>query len=65
MRAVVAACWALGLQKLILRIIPGNARSASVARRFGFALEGTLRGEFLESGTKRVDVECYGRLAPA
>jgi len=60
---VVAMCFdELRLHKVFLRIIVGNERSAEVARRCGFSLEGTLRGEFLTAGQTRVDLHYFGLL---
>jgi RimJ/RimL family protein N-acetyltransferase len=60
----VAMCFDdLGLHKVFLRTIVGNERSARLARRCGFVLEGTLRGEFPSSGCARVDVHYFGLLA--
>jgi RimJ/RimL family protein N-acetyltransferase len=54
----------LGLGKLFLRAIVGNARSCSrLARRFGFTREGVLREEFAALDGRRVDLEYYGLLA--
>lgn len=61
---IVEVCFdELALYKVFLRAIAGNARSAAVAKRCGFELEGTLRGEFFAGGTTRVDVDYFGRLA--
>jgi ribosomal-protein-alanine N-acetyltransferase len=63
-RRVVSMCFQeLQLHKLFLRTIVGNERSATVAKRCGFVLEGTLRGEFLAAGQRRVDVHYFGLLA--
>jgi ribosomal-protein-alanine N-acetyltransferase len=63
-RRVAAMCFDdLGLHKVFLRTITTNTRSANVAARCGFHLEGTLRGEFLAAGHTRVDVHYFGLLA--
>lgn len=60
----IAMCFQdLKLHKIILRTIVGNERSAALARRCGFVLEGTLRGEFLAAGRSRVDLHYFGLLA--
>jgi len=49
----------LGLYKVFMRIVVGNERSFKLARRCGFILEGTLRGEFLAGGRSRVNVRYF------
>ena len=62
-RALVPVCFdELGLYKLILRAIVGNARSEALATRLGFTCEGTLRGEYLTLDGRRVDLRYFGRL---
>lgn len=53
----------LGLRKVFLRAIVGNARSVALARRFGFTREGTLRQEFRTFDGAIVDLDYYGLLA--
>jgi len=53
----------LELRKVFLRSIVGNARSAALARRLGFAHEGTLRQEFRTFDGAIVDLEYFGLLA--
>jgi RimJ/RimL family protein N-acetyltransferase len=63
-RRIARTCFDdLALHKLYLRTIVGNEPSEAVARRCGFTLEGTLRGEFLAAGSARVDVRYFGLLA--
>jgi len=63
-RRILRVCFEeLGLYKVFLRTVVGNARSEALARHLGFKLEGTLRGEFLAAGTERVDVNYFGLLA--
>lgn len=52
----------LGLRKVFLRAIVGNARSIALARRLGFAHEGTLRQEFRAHDGRIVDAEYFGLL---
>jgi RimJ/RimL family protein N-acetyltransferase len=52
----------LGLQRLELRIDPTNERSARIARRAGYRLEGTLRNLYFKEGL-RSDVAVWSRLA--
>jgi len=60
---IVAMCFdELRLHKVFLRTIVGNERSAQLARRCGFSLEGTLRGEFLTAGQARADLHYFGLL---
>lgn len=51
----------LGLRRLFLRVRVGNARSSAIARRLGFQLEGTARGEELH-GNELHDLEHYALL---
>ena len=61
---IVSMCFEeLQLHKVFLRTIVGNEGSATAATRCGFVLEGTLRGEFLAAGHRRVDVNYFGLLA--
>lgn len=52
----------LGLQRVTIRVEPGNERSLAVPRRLGFTHEGTLRGIGRYDG-RRVDHELYAMLA--
>jgi RimJ/RimL family protein N-acetyltransferase len=52
----------LGLQRIELRIDPGNEPSARVARRLGYRHEGTLRNLYFKEG-RRGDVDVWSRLA--
>jgi putative acetyltransferase len=64
MRAILSVCFVgLALHKVFLRTIVGNARSESLARRFGFTHEGVLRQEFLTLAGRRVDLNSFGLLA--
>ncbi|HLS33281.1 MAG TPA: GNAT family N-acetyltransferase [Brevibacterium sp.] len=60
--AFTAAPQGLGLARVEWRAYPGNSASAAVARRLGFAFEGTLRGSGLQRG-RRVDEWVAGVLA--
>ncbi len=61
---ILETCFdSLGLNKVFLRTIVGNARSSKLAERFGFTKEGTLREEFLTLGRKRVDLDYFGMLS--
>jgi RimJ/RimL family protein N-acetyltransferase len=61
---ILEACFdSLGLNKVFLRAIVGNARSSKLAERFGFTKEGTLREDFLTLGKKRVDLDYFGLLS--
>jgi RimJ/RimL family protein N-acetyltransferase len=51
----------LGLERLQLRVAPGNTASHAVARRAGFRQEGVLRSAFAVRG-QRHDVVLYSRL---
>lgn len=51
----------LGMQRLQLRIEPGNEASHAVAIRCGYEREGTLRSAFVVRG-RRADVVMYSRL---
>ncbi|HEY8722481.1 MAG TPA: GNAT family protein [Gaiellaceae bacterium] len=51
----------LGMQRLQLRIEPGNEVSHAVALRAGYEREGTLRSAFVVRG-RRADVVMYSRL---
>jgi ribosomal-protein-alanine N-acetyltransferase len=51
----------LGLQRLQLRIEPGNEASHAVARRAGYQREGVLRSSHVVRG-RRADVAIYSRL---
>src|SRR5262249_30836116 len=51
----------LGLERLQLRIAPGNEASHTVARRAGYVREGLLRSAFAVRGTRQ-DVVIYSRL---
>jgi ribosomal-protein-serine acetyltransferase len=53
----------LGLRKIFLRTIVGNARSAAIAGRLGFVHEGTLRQDFKTLSGAIVDLEYFGLLA--
>lgn len=53
----------MDLQKVFLRVIPGNEASARVALKCGFRKEGLLRKEFKTIGGVLLDVEYYGRLS--
>ncbi len=52
----------LGLQKVFLRTIVSNERSARLATRFGFKLEGTLRREFKTGQGELADIRYFGLL---
>jgi len=51
----------LGLERLQLRVAPGNTASHAVARRAGYRREGVLRSAFAVRG-HRHDVVLYSRL---
>ena len=51
----------LGLRRLLIRVRVGNTRSSAVARRLGFQLEGTARGEELHDNQLH-DLEHYALL---
>lgn len=53
----------LGLRKVFLRAIVGNARSVALTRRFRFSHEGWLRKEFRTFDGEWVDLDSYGLLA--
>jgi RimJ/RimL family protein N-acetyltransferase len=53
----------LKMQKIFIRIIPGNAGSRRVAEKAGFTLEGLLRKEFRTHDNELVDVEYFGKTA--
>lgn len=59
--AVCKMCFSdLEIRKLIIRVIPGNKASASIAIKCGFQLEGLLRNEFRTTAGDLVDLEYYG-----
>jgi RimJ/RimL family protein N-acetyltransferase len=54
--------FAAGIERMEMTALPGNDAVASIARRFGFVYEGTLRQRNLERG-RRVDLLMWGLLA--
>jgi RimJ/RimL family protein N-acetyltransferase len=54
--------FAAGIERMELTALPGNEAVASIASRFGFVYEGTLRARNLERG-RRVDLLMWGLLA--
>lgn len=57
---LVAYCFGtLKMNKLYLRIVPGNTRSIKLAERKGFALEGTHKRDFRTGDGNIVDVSYY------
>jgi RimJ/RimL family protein N-acetyltransferase len=54
----------LGLRRIILRTLVENERSAALALRLGFKLEGTLRQDFRTGRGRWVDLHLFGLLAP-
>lgn len=56
--------WAFGagIERMELTALPGNDAVVSIASRFGFVYEGTLRERNLERG-RRVDLLMWGLLA--
>jgi RimJ/RimL family protein N-acetyltransferase len=59
--ALTKVCFAAGLHRVEIRCEPSNKRSAAVAERCGFALEGHLKANRLLFGRYR-DTLIYGRL---
>lgn len=64
-----AVAWAVdeafrtqGLNKVFLRVDPGNAASIRVAEKNGFHREGLLRQDFRTSDDRLLDVIVYGKL---
>lgn len=53
----------LGAARVFLTVVAGNEGSVAVARRAGFAYEGTMRGHSVWEG-KRYDVLWFAALAP-
>lgn len=54
----------LGLRRLQLTVFTDNQRALGLYRRFGFAVEGTLRAYALRDGVLR-DAHCMARLVAA
>jgi len=52
----------LGINKLFLRVSPGNPGSRRVAEKCGFEKEGLLRSDFKTSAGELIDVEYFGRV---
>ncbi|MFT3693726.1 MAG: GNAT family protein [Kofleriaceae bacterium] len=59
---VVKMAFLIRMQKVFLRIVAGNSRSAALAERLGFRREGTLRKEFRIADGTLVDIDYFGRL---
>jgi ribosomal-protein-serine acetyltransferase len=66
-RACLALCHfgfnTLGLNKIIIRAAPDNARSWAIAERLGFNFEGLLRQEAYFSDDTFIDLKRYAMLA--
>lgn len=54
--------FAAGIERMELTALPGNDAVVSIAERFGFVYEGTMRGRNLERGG-RVDLLLWGLLS--
>lgn len=59
--ALTRVCFAMGLKRVEIRCSPENTRSAAVAKRCGFKLEGHLKKDRVVNG-KRHDTLVYGCL---
>ena len=70
MREAIDACCAMlardaSIGRIELRCDARNARSAGVARRCGFALDGTLRRDSLDVAGEPCDTHVFSKLWPA
>lgn len=63
-RLLEQACFDMGFHRIEIRCNSNNARSASVPRRLGYTLDGTLRENAIEHGQYR-DTLIFGKLNPA